>query len=473
MIPGRQMTGAFTLPPPRIVPPLDPGFRPPALANRAFAREVEESHGSVPLVIALERPDGSISRFETCVLPGSHPRFEAAVIYAERLFKFLLWQLGGWRAWVGGPAAVGNHLRSVYSPEGSRAFDYSFMSEVFERPFTIVPCEPDEVPPALERPRPIGRHLDGCRIGFDLGASDRKVSAVVDGRAVYSEEVIWSPSTEPDPAYHYREIRAALESAAARMPRLDAVGGSAAGIYVDDTVRGVASIFRSVPRERAAEVRGLFHRLRDEFDVPLVVVNDGDVTALAGSMSLGENAVLGIAMGSSEAAGYVNPEGKITGWLNELAFAPVDYQPDAPVDEWSGDRGIGASYLSQQSVFRLAPLAGVPIPANVPPAERLETAQSCLAQGHEGALAIWRTMGVYLGYTLAHYADFYALRHVLVLGRCTSGLGGPVILDETRRVLGAEFPDLASRLDIQLPEEKSRRVGQAIAAASLPALRRT
>ena len=230
----------------------------------------------------------------------------------------------------------------------------------------------------------------------------------------------------------------------------------------------VASLFRGIPAERQAEVKNLFQRLQDELHVPLVVVNDGDVTALAGSMALEDNGVLGIAIGSSQAAGYVDLRGQILGWLNELAFAPVDYNPLAAVDEWSGDLGCGAQYFSQQCVFRLAPLAGIQIPPNISDAERLAFVQEKLAAGHEGAVKIWQSMGVYLGYALAHYADFYEIKHVLILGRCTSGLGGQLILEEANRVLQAEFPELAGTLRIQLPDERSRRVGQSIAAASLP-----
>jgi len=66
--------------------------------------------------------------------------------------------------------------------------------------------------------------------------------------------------------------------------------------------------------------------------IPFDVVNDGEVTALAGSMALNDNAVLGIAMGSSLASGFVTPGGNLTTWLNELAFVPVDYREDAPCD---------------------------------------------------------------------------------------------------------------------------------------------
>ncbi|MCG6926040.1 MAG: ROK family protein [Acidobacteria bacterium] len=464
------MSNALRLVEPRVKAPLDPDFRPAVLANRHFQREIEESGGGVPLVISLERAEGAISRFETRVFPDGHPRAEANLMYAERIFKFLLWQWGGWKAWIGGPRAVGEHIKTAYSPDGARSFDFHFMGEdVYDQPFAVIPCDASEAPPAREQGQPLGRHLEGCRVGFDLGASDRKSSAVVDGEAVYSEEVVWSPGAHTDPDYHYNEILTGLKTAASKMPRLDAIGGSSAGVYVDNKVR-IASLFRGIPKENFDRVRSLFPRIQKEMGVPLVMVNDGDVTALAGSMSLEDNGVLGVAMGSSEAAGYVNMEGNLTGWLSELAFAPVDYQPRAAEDEWSKDRGVGARYFSQQCVFRLAPAAGIEIPDDPVLAHKLKFVQEKLEAGHEGARRIWETMGVYLGYAVAHYADFYEVKHMLILGRCTSGRGGPLILDGARTVLQTEFPDLAARLNIQLPDEKSRRVGQSIAAASLPAL---
>ena len=191
----------------------------------------------------------------------------------------------------------------------------------------------------------------------------------------------------------------------------------------------VASLFRSVPKERFHEVHNLFQRIQKEMNVPVEVINDGDVTALAGSMSLEDNAVLGIAMGSSQAAGYVDASGNVMGWLSELAFAPVDYNPHAPADEWSKDLGVGSQYFSQQCVFRLAPKAGITIPGGITDAEKLAYVQEKLEAGHEGALKIWQTMGTCLGYALAHYADFYEIKHTLILGRCTSGSGGSIILE--------------------------------------------
>lgn len=462
------MTVQFSLPSPAFVPPLDDAFRPAALANRAFDRAV--SGIGVPLVFGLEREDGKLSRFEKLVFPEDHPAAAANLRYAERLLKFLLWQRGGFRIYIGGPRSIGEYLKETYSPTGERKFDVHFMGgQVYEKPFEVIPCDPSEIPPAREAGMPLGRNLGGNRVGFDLGASDRKVSAVIDGKVVYSEEVIWEPRKHADPEYHYREIMAAIRTAAEKMPRVDAVGGSSAGILIKNRPM-VASLFRSIPPKRFHEVKNLFLRIRSELGVPLEVINDGDVTALAGSMSLEENGVLGIAMGSSEATGYVDANGHILGWLNELAFAPVDYSPTAPADEWSGDTGCGSMYFSQQCVFRLAPAAGIQVPSEITDAEKLKFVQEKLEAGHEGALKIWESMGIYLGYTLAHYADFYDVKHVLILGRCTSGQGGNLILEGANRVLQAEFPELAARIHVQLPDEKSRRVGQSIAAASLPNL---
>jgi predicted NBD/HSP70 family sugar kinase len=453
---------------------VDPDFRPAALANRAFRQAAVEAGAAVPLVIALERSDGAVSRFETVAWAEDHPQAAANLPYAERLVKFLLWARGAWKVSIDGPAGVAEHIRQVYSPDGLRRFDYHFMGEqVYQQPFTVVACAAGEAPPAREAGQALGRHLDGCRIGFDLGASDLKVSAVIDGEPIWSDEIVWEPVEQSDPDYHYQRITAALRLAQSRLPRLDAIGGSSAGVFVDNRPM-VASLFRGIPAERYDAIRSMFLRIREEFGVPLEVINDGDVTALAGAMSLDPsgNGLLGIALGSSQAVGYVDLRGAVTGWLNELAFAPVDYSPSAPVDEWSGDIGVGSQYFSQQCVFRLAPQVGIALPdgPGVTKAEKLKHVQGFLEAGHEGAVKIWQSIGVYLGYGLAHYAEFYDLRHVLILGRVTSGSGGQLILDGAKAVLAAEFPELAG-INIQLPDEKSRRVGQSIAAASLPARR--
>ena len=457
---------------PRFVPPLHPSFAPAALVDRAFLQMVDESELGVPLVFAVERGGGQISVFSTKCFPDGHEHARLNLPYAERVVKMLLWQRGGWKVTVGGPKSVGEHIKKVYSADGPRVFDFDFMANVYENQFTVAVTDASRIPGAFEGTITLGGHLDGCRIGFDLGASDRKVSAVIDGEAVYTEEVNWDPRGNSDPAYHYREINESLKAAAKHMPRVDAIGGSAAGIYLNNRVR-MASLFRGVPKELYdTKLATLFSDLQKEWGgVPFDVVNDGEVTALAAALGLSDTGVLGIALGSSEAGGYVTLGGEITTWLNELAFCPVDYDADGGVDEWSGDVGTGAQYFSQQAVFRLAPAAGIPIGESLGLAEKLRSVQDLLQAGDERALKIWESIGIYMGYGVAYYAQYYSIKHVLILGRVTSGDGGNIILDKAREVLLAEFPELAERISLHLPDEKTRRVGQAVAAASLPIIK--
>ena len=128
------------------------------------------------------------------------------------------------------------------------------------------------------------------------------------------------------------------------------------------------------------------------------------------------------------------------------------------------------SYLSQQCAFRLAAKVGIELPSNITDAEKLKLIQGKLEQGHDGALKIWKSMGIFMGYAIAHYADFYDIKHILILGRCTSGKGGDLLLEGVREVLSVEFPALLNSLSLHLPDEKVRRVGQSVAAASLPAV---
>ena len=445
--------------------PLDQQFQPAVVFSRAYVAAAKRSSRAVPLVLGLERENRLVSRYETMVLPEADAE---TLLYAERLVKFLLWARGGWKLYVGGPKQIGEYIFKLYSPRGVRKFDCDMMTAAYGKKFQVVATTPEKVPPAKERQLATGGYLKGCRIGFDLGASDYKVSAVIDGQAVFTEEMPWDPKSQPNPDYHYHHITAALHRAAAHMPRVDAIGGSSAGIIVDNEIR-VASLLRAVPKRLFPKAAGIFNRIQKEWQVPVVVMNDGDVTALAGALSLGSKGVLGIAMGSSQAAGFMDPHGRIPGWLNELAFVPVDYSPQAAVDEWSGDRGTGVMYFSQQAVNKLLPAAGISLPEKMGLPERLKEIQNLMERDDERAAKIYSTIGVYLGCALAQYAEFYEFRQALILGRVTTGPGGDIVISKAREVLEKQFPEIAANIELRVPDEKSRRVGQAVAAASLPA----
>jgi predicted NBD/HSP70 family sugar kinase len=458
--------------PPHIAPPLDPGFRPSVLARRELARAVSESGRGVRASVAVERPGGSVCVRDVAVFDDGHPDAPVAHAFCERVVKSILWSRGGCRIWVDGPAGLVEALRRRYRDDQAGRFDSRILGEaVYGAPIEVVAAPLSSFPTTREATEQLGGHLDGCRIGFDLGASDRKAAAVVDGEVVFSEEIRWDPSRHEDPQWHFDQIMDSLRKAAAHLPRVDAIGGSAAGIYLDSEVR-VASLFRSVPPDLfERKVRGIFRDLRDAWGgIPFVVVNDGEVTALAGARSAGVGSLLGIAMGSSEAAGYVRSDGSLTSWLNELAFTPIDYRPDAPLDEWSGDRGCGVQYLSQQSLGRLLPAAGIEAdPAGSLP-ERLVQLQELTAAGDPRAVPVYEAIGTYLGYALLDYRDWYDFENVLLLGRVTTGPGGEVINARARAVLQAEAPDVAAAITFHAASERDKRHGQAVAAASLPNL---
>ncbi len=461
---------ALPLVTPRVQPPLDQSFRPAVLANHAFRSRVRATGQAVPLGLALEQADGNTSHFHAELFPDSHPESAANFLFLERLAKFLLWSRGGFRLYVAGPAGLADKLAAHYRETPAGKFDSHLVGErMFDHPIEVVSVP--NLPPERTGAAALGRHLEGCRIGFDLGGSDRKAAAVVDGQVLFSEEISWDPYFQPDPRYHYDGIMDSLRRAAAHLPGVDAIGGSAAGVYVNNRVK-VASLFRGVaPDVFERQVKDLFLRVRQAWNnLPFEVMNDGEVTALAGSIALGRNRVLGISLGTSTAGGYVNADGNLTSWINELAFVPVDYHPNAPVDEWSGDYGCGVQYFSQQCVGRLLGPAGIEAPPKLPLPEKLKLVQELMNRGDARARRIYQTIGTYLGYAVAHFADFYDLENVLILGRVTSGPGGEVILSQAREVLKVEFPELAGRIAFHVPDEKQKRHGQAVAAASLPEL---
>ncbi len=444
-------------------PELDPGFIPFGIWAKAYLKGATQN-----ISIAIEREQGQTSVHHTKIY-GTAQMAEADYRFVERYVKFLLWSIGGFRVSICGCSDLAKKLQAAYSATGERAFDADFFQKLYERPLEIVDLPLSACPVSNETPKPIGGHLEGCRIGFDAGGSDRKVSAVIDGEVIYSEEVVWHPKKNPDPNYQYQGILESFRTAASKMPRVDGIGVSSAGVFIGNAPM-ISSIFYCVPRDRWDEVKTVFDRAAAEIgDVPIVVANDGDVSALAGAMGLNCGNLMGLAMGTSEAVGYVDQDQQVLGWINELAFAPVDLNKDAMQDEWSTDFGVGCKYFSQDAVIKLAPRAGIELDETLSPAEKLKVVQALMAEDDPRAAKIFSDIGKYLAYTVALYAQYYDLKHLMLLGRVMSGKGGDLILSTCQSVLEAEFPALYAQVEVLLPDEKTRRVGQSVAAASLPA----
>ena len=444
-------------------PRLDPDFIPFGVWRAAYLQNATK-----PIAIAIQRDKGRISVHKTFI-HGTPELAEADYRYVERYVKFLLWSIGGFRISVCGCSELTQRLQKAYTSAGVRQFDCMFFHQVYEHELEIIDLPLEQCPAANEVAQPMGGNMNGCRIGFDAGGSDRKVSAVIDGECVYSEEVLWFPKLNEDPTYQYQEILTAFRTAASKMPRVDAIGVSSAGVFIGNAPM-VSSIFYKVPRSKWDFVKTVFDRAAAEIDpnIPILVANDGDVSALAGAIGLGKGNLMGLAMGTSEAVGYVDQDQNVLGWINELAFAPVDLQEGAMQDEWSTDFGVGCKYFSQDAVIKLAPYAGIQIPEDLPLAQKLKFVQKLMEEDDPRAIAVFETIGAYLAYTTVLYAQFYDLDYVMLLGRGMSGKGGDTILRICNEILADEYPELAAKCSVTLPDEKMRRVGQSVAAASLP-----
>lgn len=441
-----------------IQPKLDKYFVPAVVYNSNFLKDATR-----PFSIAVEREDGLVYRRDTRLTDDK----DRNNFYVERLVKTLLWSAGGFKIHMAGDDDVFEYIKAAYTREGLRAFDVDFWETTYERPFEVVKHEFADMPEEKNAKVHIGRHLDGCRIGFDAGGSDMKIASVVDGEVVHTEEIVWLPKVNPDVNYHRSEIKKAMQRAASFMPRVDAVGISTAGVLVKNRAM-VSSLFMAVDKEKYGnEAKNVYIDVLNDLGYKMAVANDGDVAALACSMALDVNGILGIAMGTSEAGGYIDQSGSLRGYMTELAFAPVDYNPDSSRDPWSGDWGVGAEYFSQDCVIRLCKPAGIEVDESLTPAEKLKYVQGLLEAGDSRAVDIFETIGTYFGYAAANYADIYDISNIQISGRVTSGKGGEIILEFAKKLLETEFPELAAKINIFLPGEKERRVGQAVAAASL------
>ena len=435
-----------------------------------------ESKAEADIVaIAWEREDGKVFRYDLPIpkrLDASAVKFVSHVV--ERIAKFALWAAGGWKLYLAGPDAVVKPVAKAYTKKGLRAFDYDFFSSIYGRPVEAVVVPLAKMPEFNEKLQQVKTVADGCRIGFDLGASDFKISALKNGKVVFSKEFPWDPRNNADPEYHYSMLTAGLKEAAAALPRVDAIGGSTAGVLVDKKL-GLASLLRAVKEKNPKKFeqgQNMFYRIEKEWGVPFAVYNDGDVTALAGMISMNRNGILGVAMGSSEAVGYVDPKRRMTGRICELAFAPVDFNPCAPKDEWSGDYGVGAMAFSQQAANWLAEKYGFKFPKSMKLPERLKVVQAAMEKGDDKAVKVYLEIGRFLAHAIPWYNEFYDYENMMILGRVTSGLGGEIILESAKRMLKDVYPEWAEKIDIFMPDEKARRLGQSVAAAQIPVIKK-
>mmetsp|Transcript_84300 Transcript_84300/g.247266 ORF Transcript_84300/g.247266 Transcript_84300/m.247266 type:complete len:1173 (-) Transcript_84300:83-3601(-) len=473
---------------PAVPAPLDPDFAPVVLGKKKYLEAAKDCKDKLDW--ALVRTDGC-ARYTLPVFPEKSKDVMASTFLAGVLIQEMLWQRSGYQLLLCGPSRICKALKRAFSKGGAYEFEISSMPNVCgtpEQAFEVkIVASVDEMPEAKDSPQEMGKDSSGCRLAFDLGKSDIKTVAVKDGEVLYSKETEWDV-TDADPQYHYDAVVAALKLAAEKLPKVEAIGGSATGTVGANNEATWCDIFPNVPRDVYKEkVVDIFTRIAKEVagDVPLKVINDGEVTALAGMMMVKEGNLMGISMGSSEGAGYVDVDGHLLGWINELCYVPLDLNPEAPYDPWTPHSGTSHMYLGQRAATRLAAKGGVEVPENLAPestemntmkhephAKCLKLIQAAMKdpKTEPQARKIYETIGVYLGYAIAQYVEDYEIDNVLILGRVSSGTGGEVMLAKAKEVLDVEFPELA-HIKFHQADEHFKRVGQCIAAAALPPLR--
>merc|ERR1712070_761082 len=272
---------------------------------------------------------------------------------------------------------------------------------------------------------------------------------------------------------------------------IQAVGGSATGTVSGDNDATWCDIFPNVPPDVYKEkVVDIFKRIAKEVagDVPLEVINDGEVTALAAVQKIGVDkiggGVMGISMGSSEGGGYANGDGNLMGWINEMCYIRLDMNPEAPTDPWTkgAHRGASHMYLGQRGATKLAHrVCEVPDNYKYPHPDmctiKHEDHAQCLKLIQKGMAdsaqepkvrRLYETLGVYLGYGLAGYVENgYPIEHVMILGRVSKGAGGDIMLAKAKEVLQTEFPHIPP-ITFHTADDHFKAVGQCIAAAALP-----
>lgn len=466
--------------------PLDPNFSPVVLAKKQYLQATE---GCVDkLEWALPRV-GGVARHSVPVFPEGHEDIDASIYIAGVLIQEMIWQRSASELQLAGPKAVCDAIARAYAPGGMYEYEVTTMPNVCGTPgvpFQVKIVAAADLPEGKDTPQVCGKDANGCRLAFDLGKSDIKVVAVQDNEVKYSKETEWDV-TNPDPDYHFKAIIDAMKIGKDALPKIDAIGGSATGTVSANNEATWCDIFPNVPPDAYKEkVVDIFIRIAKELagDVPLKVINDGEVTALAAVQKIKAGKVLGISMGSSEGGGYANADGNLMGWINELCYIRLDLNPMAPSDPWTkgAHSGISHMYLGQRGATKLASAGGIEGPEDQiypNPAMctiRHENHAQCLKLIQEAmktpakeprARLIYETVGVYLGYGLAQYTEFYEIDHIMILGRVSKGAGGDIMLAKAKEVLETEFPDIPP-IQFHTADDHFKAVGQCIAAAALP-----
>jgi len=330
---------------PKVTPPLDPDFVPVVLAKKAYLAATKDCKDKLDW--ALVRADG-VGRYTLPVFPDGDKNVNASIYMAGVLIQEMIWQRSGSELQLVGPPKLCKAIKRAFSRGGMYQFEALSMPNVCgtpTKPFEVKILDSvSELPAGKDSPQVCGKEANGNRLAFDLGKSDIKTVAVKDGEVLDSMETEWDV-TNKDPQYHFDAIVAAMKGTIERAKTknagyspIQAVGGSATGTVSGDNDATWCDIFPNVPPDvYKAKVVDIFKRISKEVagEVPLKVINDGEVTALAAVQKIKKGNVLGISMRSSEGAGYANADGNLLGYQRAV-LPQARLEPEGtnrPLDE--------------------------------------------------------------------------------------------------------------------------------------------
>jgi len=418
-----------------------------------------------PVVIALYRNQGYVSVYNTFIY-GTADKEELDSYYIQRLVKLLLYTKGGYKVVICGDNRVTSYVKRIFSKTGKRAFDNELMERVYDNYFEIVYIPANSAPSENESSSAVNIDKNGNRIGMEINQEFISAVALCNGGLVFSGKEKWEPQANSKPEYHCKFIADMIQKAASKLEKVDCIGVSSAGIHIDNKTM-ISSLYSLVSdRDFEKKIKNIYIDIASDLETRLRVENDGDVTALAGAQIIDSGNVLGIILGASEGSGYVDKNRNITGWLNELAFAPVACSDSAVFDSWSGDYGCGGQYLSDSAVARLAYKAGFSFEKSLNDTQKREQLQKALQENDQKAIKVFSDIGIYLGHIIPLYAQIYEISHIMLLGEIMASKSGEIIIESAKKVLCEEYPECCN-IVLHLPEETVIKEGLSFAAASL------
>lgn len=431
---------------------LDKDFKPIIDSFESFQRRAKE-----PITLTIKRGEEVIFPFSMRISSN----FEKSYFYTKRLLLTLLWMVGGEEIFYTGSPLFYHYLEKRLETDEEILSSLHEMEKIFNRSFSFKRVE--EVPQRKDKVNPFSGSFKGCRIGLDLGGSDRKVTVVKDNEVVYSEETLWSPKEQNDPQYHYLGMLDSLERAKKYLPHVDGIGISTAGIVANNELLFAALYAKVTEEKKQKEARPVFKNIMKEHfpNVPFQVENDGDVSAIGASALYHKNKVLGLALGTSFAAGYVK-DSSLNGWISELSKVPINVSKKARKHYILGIEGSASEYLSQKGIVYLLENNGLSLQGDLP--HKLLQIQKLAEEGDPLVLKGYHDMGIYLGSDIRYLSLFYDIESVFLLGRVMSGKGGEILLQTASDYLKKK----KMQIDLFSADEDFKRLGQSYIAASLP-----